>query len=118
MDTEELLYKNWPTPLVKLRNLSRDGRVVWAKLEGFNPWSMSVKDRIGWYMYRKAVEKLSRDKVKLLVEATSTNTGLAMAAMCVIHGSKLRAFISSTVSKTGEILLKLSELSQLQLRKL
>jgi len=107
MDTEELLYKNWPTPLVKLGNLSRDGRVVWAKLEGFNPWSMSVKDRIGWYMYRKAVEKLGRDKVKLLVEATSTNTGLAIAAMCAIHGSKLRAFIPSTVSKTGEILLKI-----------
>jgi cysteine synthase/O-phosphoserine sulfhydrylase/cystathionine beta-synthase len=107
MDTEELLYKNWPTPLVKLGNLSRGGRVVWAKLEGFNPWSMSVKDRIGWYMYRKAVEKLGRDKVKLLVEATSTNTGLAIAAMCAIHGSKLRAFIPSTVSKTGEILLKI-----------
>lgn len=107
MDTEELLYKNWPTPLVKLGNLSRDGRVIWAKLEGFNPWSMSVKDRIGWYMYRKAVEKLGSDKVKLLVEATSTNTGLAIAAMCAIHGSKLRAFIPSTVSKTGEILLKI-----------
>jgi cysteine synthase/O-phosphoserine sulfhydrylase/cystathionine beta-synthase len=107
MDTEELLYKNWPTPLVKLGNLSRGGRVVWAKLEGFNPWSMSVKDRIGWYMYRKTVEKLGRDKVKLLVEATSTNTGLAIAAMCAIHGSKLRAFIPSTVSKTGEILLKI-----------
>ncbi|MEM3904762.1 MAG: hypothetical protein QXP11_03790, partial [Sulfolobales archaeon] len=52
MDTEELLYKNWPTPLVRLRNLSSNYMRVWAKLEGFNPWSMSVKDRIGWYMYR------------------------------------------------------------------
>ncbi|MEM4502841.1 MAG: PLP-dependent cysteine synthase family protein, partial [Ignisphaera sp.] len=37
-DTEELLYKNWPTPLVKLSRVSIDDRVVWAKLEGFNPW--------------------------------------------------------------------------------
>jgi cysteine synthase/O-phosphoserine sulfhydrylase/cystathionine beta-synthase len=46
-DTEELLYRNWPTPLVRLNKSSINGRIVWAKLEGFNPWSMSVKDRIG-----------------------------------------------------------------------
>jgi cysteine synthase/O-phosphoserine sulfhydrylase/cystathionine beta-synthase len=79
---------------------------VWAKLEGFNPWSMSVKDRIGWYMYRKALEKLGKS-INLLVEATSTNTGLAIAAMAAIHKSKLKAFIPSTVSKTGEVLLKI-----------
>jgi cysteine synthase/O-phosphoserine sulfhydrylase/cystathionine beta-synthase len=106
MDTEELLYKNWPTPLVRLRNLSSNYMRVWAKLEGFNPWSMSVKDRIGWYMYRKALEKLGRS-INLLVEATSTNTGLAIAAMAAIHKSKLKAFIPSTVSKTGEVLLKI-----------
>jgi cysteine synthase/O-phosphoserine sulfhydrylase/cystathionine beta-synthase len=106
MDTEELLYKNWPTPLVRLRNLSSNYMRVWAKLEGFNPWSMSVKDRIGWYMYRKALEKLGKS-INLLVEATSTNTGLAIAAMAAIHKSKLKAFIPSTVSKTGEVLLKI-----------
>ncbi len=107
MDTEELLYKNWPTPLVRLKNLSSSDRTIWAKLEGFNPWSMSVKDRIGWYMYREAIEKLGKDRVSLLVEATSTNTGLAIAAMSAINKSKLKAFVPSTVSKTGEILLKI-----------
>jgi cysteine synthase/O-phosphoserine sulfhydrylase/cystathionine beta-synthase len=106
-NTEELLYKNWPTPLVKLTNLSSNVISIWAKLEGFNPWSMSVKDRIGWYMYRKALERLGRDRISLLVESTSTNTGLAIAAMASIYKAKLKAFIPSTVSKTGETLLKI-----------
>ncbi|ADM28580.1 cysteine synthase [Ignisphaera aggregans DSM 17230] len=106
-DTEELLYRNWPTPLVMLKSLSTKDIRVWAKLEGFNPYSMSVKDRIGWYMYRKAIDRNGSRPLKLLVESTSTNTGLAIAAMCAIHGSKLRAYIPSTVSKTGELLLKI-----------
>lgn len=106
-DTEELLYRNWPTPLVMLRNLSSNGKVLWVKLEGFNPWSMSVKDRIGWYMYRDAVRRYGREDLGLLVESTSTNTGLAIAAMCAIHRSKLKAFIPSTVSQTGELLLRI-----------
>jgi cysteine synthase/O-phosphoserine sulfhydrylase/cystathionine beta-synthase len=106
-DSEELLYKNWPTPLVRLRKSSIDDKVAWAKLEGFNPWSMSVKDRIGWYMYRKAIERYCANKLHLLVESTSTNTGLAITSMCSIYGSRLRAYIPSTVSITGELLLKI-----------
>ncbi|MEM1542433.1 MAG: pyridoxal-phosphate dependent enzyme [Ignisphaera sp.] len=105
-DTEELLYKNWPTPLVKLSRVSIDDRVVWAKLEGFNPWSMSIKDRVGWYMYRKVAEAYGRRNLGLLVESTSTNTGLAIAAIANMYLSKLRAYIPSTVSQTGELMLK------------
>jgi len=104
---EDLLRFNWPTPLVKLRTLSRGGVRAWAKLEGFNPFSMSIKDRIGWYMFKKALEKSCRAAPKVLYEATSTNTGIALAAMCAQYGCKLKAFIPSTVSKTGEILLKI-----------
>lgn len=103
--SEELLYRSWPTPLVRLSRASVGCKTAWAKLEGFNPWSMSIKDRVGWYMYRKALERLGR--VERLVEATSTNTGLAIAAMANIHGSRLKAYIPSTVSRTGEFLLKL-----------
>lgn len=104
--TEELLYGNWPTPLVLLKNLSNTSKRVWVKLEGFNPFSMSVKDRIGWYMLKKALEKYGSKIPRLLVEATSTNTGLALASMCAIYGLKLLTYIPSTVSKTGELLLK------------
>ncbi|MEM1928216.1 MAG: cysteine synthase family protein [Acidilobaceae archaeon] len=104
--TEELLYRGWPTPLVRLKSLERGSVRVWGKLEGFNPWGMSVKDRVGWLMFRRAVEERG-EPPKLVVEATSTNTGLAVAAMCALYGSKLRAFIPQSVSKTGEMLLKI-----------
>lgn len=107
MDSEELLYKNWPTPLVRLKGSSLGGKVAWAKLEGFNPWSMSVKDRVGWYMYVRAVERVGKPSLGLIVESTSTNTGLALAALANMHNSRLRAYIPSTVSATGEALLKI-----------
>ncbi|MEM0340963.1 MAG: pyridoxal-phosphate dependent enzyme [Acidilobaceae archaeon] len=105
-NSEELLYKGWPTPLVRLRSLENGSIRVWGKLEGFNPWGMSVKDRVGWMMFKNAIEELKKPP-KLVVEATSTNTGLAVAAMCAIYGSKLKVYIPNTVSKTGEILLKI-----------
>ncbi len=77
-NTLELLYRNWPTPLVRLETLSRNGLSVWAKLESFNPYSGSIKDRIGWYMF---INKREDRAKKLLYEATSTNTGMALAAM-------------------------------------
>ncbi|MCX8186910.1 MAG: pyridoxal-phosphate dependent enzyme [Sulfolobales archaeon] len=104
-DTEELLYKNWPTPLVRLKNSSLQGRTVWAKLESYNPWSASIKDRIGWYMFKKLTEKLGNPP-KLIYEATSTNTGLALAALSSIHGLKFRAYLPSTAA-AGEALLKI-----------
>ena len=84
-NTLELLYRGWPTPLVRLQALSSNGVRVWAKLEGFNPYSWSIKDRIGWYMFVKALESLGERKREVIYEATSTNTGLALAAMAAIQ---------------------------------
>ncbi len=106
-DTLELLYRGWPTPLVGLRSLSRNGLRVWAKLEGFNPYSWSIKDRIGWYMFVKALEKRGVSDVKRLIyEATSTNTGLALAAMAAIHGFSAKFYIPSSIQKASDTLLK------------
>lgn len=104
-DTEELLYRNWPTPLVRLKNSSLCGRTVWAKLEGYNPWSASIKDRIGWYMFKRLTEKLGSPP-ELVYEATSTNTGLALAALCSIHSSRFRAYLPSTAA-AGEALFRI-----------
>ena len=102
--TEELLWRNWPTPLVKLRSLSRGGVGVWAKLEFYNPFSMSVKDRIGWSMVREYLARNPGARV-ILYEATSTNTGLALAAMAAIRGLKARLYLPSTVQKASDVLL-------------
>ncbi len=107
MSTLELLYRNWPTPLVLLNSLSHNGLRVWAKLEGFNPFSGSIKDRVGWYMFIKAVEEgRTLESNKLIYEATSTNTGMALAAMAAIHGFKARLYIPSSIQKLSDTLLR------------
>lgn len=104
-DTLELLYRNWPTPLVKLKSLSDKDVNVWCKLEWYNPYSCSIKDRTAWYMFKKALEKLGR--INALYEATSTNTGLALAALANIHGVKSRFYLPSTTQRCVDYIFRL-----------
>jgi len=90
-DTLSLLKDGWPTPLVRLKSECRGDREVWAKLEFYNPFSRSVKDRPVWNMLRKALEAGLRRPV--VYEATSGNVGIALAALCNIFGMKLKAFM-------------------------
>ncbi|KYH36442.1 MAG: pyridoxal-5'-phosphate-dependent protein subunit beta [Candidatus Bathyarchaeota archaeon B24] len=103
-NTLELLYKSWPTPLVKLASVSSEGRSVWAKLEGFNPYSNSVKDRVGWSMIMTALEEGRLGDI--LYEATSTNTGIALTAIANILGRKTRLFIPKNIQKVTDTFLK------------
>jgi len=103
-NTLELLYKSWPTPLVKLSSVSSEERSVWAKLEGFNPYSNSVKDRVGWSMIMTALEEGSLGDI--LYEATSTNTGIALTAIANILGRKTRLFIPKSIQKVSDTFLK------------
>jgi len=102
--TEELLYRNWPTPLVKLRSLSGEGVSAWAKLEFYNPFSMSVKDRIGWSMVTEYLARNPGANV-VLYEATSTNTGMALAAMAAVKNLKVKLYLPATIQKASDILL-------------
>ena len=105
-NTEELIYRNWPTPLVKLRSLSREGVSLWAKLEYYNPYSMSIKDRIAWYMIKNLVEEFSlEDREKVLYEATSTNTGMGLAAVGALHGFSAKLYIPSTIQRASDTIL-------------
>ena len=79
------------TPLVKIESLNPNPKVkIFAKLEGSNPGG-SVKDRIALYMVQIAEKdgRLTRDKI--ILEATSGNTGigLAMVASAKRHRVKL-----------------------------
>lgn len=102
----DLMTRSWPTPLVKinLRGISAK-TVVYVKLEGLNPFSMSVKDRVGWYML---INGLSAGKRKILYEATSTNTGLALTLVGNILGFKSRLYIPRPVQKTSEAILRIA----------
>ncbi|MBC7129928.1 pyridoxal-phosphate dependent enzyme, partial [Candidatus Bathyarchaeota archaeon] len=102
--TLELLYKGWPTPLVKLSSLSTEKLSVWAKLEGFNPFSNSVKDRIGWSLINDA---LDRGELKeIIYEATSTNTGIALTSIANTLCVKAKLFIPQSIQKVSDTYLK------------
>ncbi len=85
------------TPLLAL-NIKEIPAKVFAKVEAYNP-GLSAKDRIVRYMVEKA-EKLGHIKPgATIVEATSGNTGFALAYICAIKGYRC---ILTTTSKTSQ----------------
>lgn len=67
------------TPLVKVNNLlQKEGVTLLLKLEGNNPGG-SVKDRAAYNMLKAALDRGEIDKNSKLIEATSGNTGIALA---------------------------------------
>jgi cysteine synthase/O-phosphoserine sulfhydrylase/cystathionine beta-synthase len=102
--TLELLCEGWPTPLVKLNSVSNGKLSVWAKLEGYNPFSNSVKDRIGFSMIMEAKERGNLKEI--LYEATSTNTGIALTSIANILGVKAKLYIPKTIQKVSDIYLE------------
>lgn len=74
------------TPLVKLRHLSKDLHTnIYVKLECFNP-GLSAKDRIAAYMIEKAERSGLLGPGGTVIDATSGNTGYALAMISAIKG--------------------------------
>ena len=77
------------TPLVKLKKLSElSGATILAKCEFMNPTS-SVKDRIALNMIEEAIIDGSIAKDTTIIEPTSGNTGVGLAAICASKGLSL-----------------------------
>ena len=96
------------TPMVQLARLSPEGGgQVFGKLEMFNPGG-SVKDRIGVAMI-EAAEKEGRIEPgrTTIVEATSGNTGIALAFVCAAKGYELVLTLPQGMSREREGLLRL-----------
>jgi len=74
------------TPMVKISNkLCPEGRTIYAKCEYFNPLS-SVKDRLALAIIEAAEKDGSLKPGQTVIEATSGNTGIAVAMMCAQRG--------------------------------
>jgi cysteine synthase A len=96
------------TPVVQLTRLAQDsGCELFAKLEAFNPGG-SVKDRIGVAMI-EAAEREGRIEPgrTTIVEATSGNTGIALAFVCAAKGYDLVLTLPQGMSRERERLLAL-----------
>ncbi|MGA9874516.1 MAG: cysteine synthase A [Solirubrobacteraceae bacterium] len=101
------------TPIVRLTRLlagtpaQDNGVELYAKLEVFNPGG-SVKDRIGVAMIEAAeAEGRIEPGRSTIVEATSGNTGIALAFVCAAKGYDLVLTLPQGMSREREILLKL-----------
>ncbi len=86
------------TPLVKLQNFGADNNNILAKLEGNNP-AGSVKDRPAFNMLRQAEKDGLIKKGDTLIEATSGNTGIALACAAAICGYKIILIMPDDLSK-------------------
>lgn len=77
------------TPLLKLEKLSKECNAnIFAKCEFFNPTS-SVKDRIALGMIEDALQSGAIKADTTIIEPTSGNTGIGLAAVCAAKGIKL-----------------------------
>ena len=94
------------TPLVRINRLTKDsGAIVLAKLEFYNPAS-SVKDRIGVAIIDAAEKDGSLKPGGTIVEATSGNTGIALAFVGAARGYKVVLTMPETMSKERRALLR------------
>lgn len=87
------------TPLVEIKKLNPyfpDIR-IFAKIEGQNPGG-SIKDRPALYMINEAEKSGILTKDKIIIEATSGNTGIALAMIAAIKGYKIKLFMPECVS--------------------
>ncbi len=86
MRFHNILEKIGNTPIVKLNKLKVKGSVeIWGKLEGQNPGG-SVKDRIALAMIEDAEKKGLLTPDKIVIEASSGNTGIGLSMVCAAKG--------------------------------
>jgi len=86
------------TPLAEFTHLNCDSNVrIFGKLEGANPGG-SIKDRPAYYMIKKAEESGELTQNKIILEATSGNTGIALAMIGAAKGYKVMLTIPECVS--------------------
>ena len=87
------------TPMVEIKKLNPNPKVtIYAKLEGDNPGG-SVKDRPALNMIRSALERGDIKPGSKLIEATSGNTGIALAMIARLYDLDIELIMPSTSTK-------------------
>lgn len=99
MTYQNILQTIGNTPLVKINKIVTNKNInVYAKIEGANP-AGSIKDRIALKMLELAEAEGKLKTGKTIVEATSGNTGIALAMIGAVKGYKVKIVMSKAVSE-------------------
>lgn len=85
------------TPIVKLQRIAPSNQNIFAKVEAFNPLA-SVKDRLAIAIIEDAEKSGTLKPGQTVVEATSGNTGIALAMVCAAKGYPFVATMVETFS--------------------
>lgn len=93
---QSLIDRIGHTPLLALGRTA-SGAELFAKAEWNNPGG-SVKDRAAWSMLEAAERSGAMDASRTLLEATSGNTGIALAMLCAARGYKVRLCLPENIS--------------------
>jgi cysteine synthase len=85
------------TPIVRLHRTGPDHVSIFVKVESFNPMA-SVKDRLAYAIIKDARDSGALKPGQTVVEATSGNTGIALAMVCAVYGHPFVATMVETFS--------------------
>jgi len=85
------------TPIVKLNRIGPDHVDLYVKVEAFNPLA-SVKDRLAYAIIKDARDSGALQPGQTVVEATSGNTGIALAMVCAVFGHQFVATMADSFS--------------------
>ena len=95
------------TPMIKIKyKYKGEENDIYTKLEFYNITG-SIKDRVAYYIIKKAYENGSLQKGQMIVEATSGNTGISLSAMGAYFGNPVHIFMPDWVSKERVDLMKM-----------
>lgn len=98
MPFQNILESIGNTPLVRLNRVNPfKGVEIWAKLEGKNPGG-SIKDRIALNMIERAEERKELSKERIILEASSGNTGIGIAMVAAVKGYRCLIAMSEAAS--------------------
>lgn len=97
-----------PSPMVRLNRTKLAPEFqLFAKLEWLNPFG-SVKDRAAWAMLRDLEERKEIGNGRGIVEPTSGNTGISLAAMARTRGYHVRTVVPNKIPLEKKVLLKIA----------
>ena len=85
------------TPIVRLNNMGPDHVELYVKVESFNPLA-SVKDRLAYAIITDAERRGTLQPGQTVIEATSGNTGIALAMVCAVKGHQFVATMADSFS--------------------